>query len=169
MASFGFKSEVFQVSFNKRGWRAALNREMKETTKEAARKWLTVVTGIIPTWSRASLATFSKLAASVGFPIPFGSVASTAPGDRSSLGKTNSDGGLMFEKESWHFFYETDLQYLVWNEFNVAVKGDGSGIYSSLKRPTPYRFQQAGANEFESFAREVKFPNPGKFIKGKKI
>lgn len=169
MAGFGFNAQVFQVVFNKSAWESELDKEMRDTTKEAARKWLTVVTSLIPTWSRASLATFSKLATSVGFPIPFGPVAGTAPRDRSSLGRDNSDGGLMFEKLSWHFFYETDLQYLVWNEFNRAVKGDGSGVYSRLKRPGPYQFQEAGKNEFLSFSREIKFPNPGKFIRGKKI
>jgi len=163
-----FTSEAFLINFNKVVWKKALDDEMMETTVEAAIKWLTVVTVLIPTWSRASLATFSELASSVGFPIPYGPMVAFQ--DRTDLGTETSTGGLLIESlRSWHFYYETDLFYLAWNDFNHAVKGDGSGVYSQLLNPGPYRFQQAGENEFRSFAEQVKLPDPLAYISGKKI
>lgn len=166
---FGFKSSVTLIHFNKTAYLKALDEEMLATTVEAATKWLNVVTILIPNWSRASLSTFQKLADSVGYSLTIGpSIAFL--GDRSSEGKNSSDGGLIQEDgKSWHFFYKTDLSWLVWNEFNRATKGDGSGVISRLRNPGPYRFQEIGRSEFESFAKEVRLPNPIEFISGKKI
>jgi hypothetical protein len=140
---------------------------MTETVKEAARSWLRTVTAIVPVWSRASRATFSELANAVGFNIQYGPYSGP---DRLLTGLQAGRGGLLItKKKAWLFYYETDLRWLVWNNFNNAVAGDGSGIFSRLRQPTPYRFEVAGKADFESFAKTVKLPNPRKFIKRKKI
>jgi len=164
-----FKAKVNLVNFNKRGFLDHFNTRMTEVSKEAAISWLKTVTVIIPIWSRASIATFNQLAESVGFPLNVGiSVASV---DRLSLGLQTGRGGLIIEKnQKWGFFYETDLRFLAWNEFNKATRGDGSGWYSAHRDgPGPLRFQAAGAADFESFAREVRLPNPIEFISPKRI
>lgn len=163
-----FTSKVYLIDFDKKAFKESLDQHMIEVTKEAARKWLEVVVRIIPIWSRASIATFNELSEAVGFPLNVGIHKSYK--DRLPLGLQTGRGGLKIEKlKSYHFFYETDLRYLAWNEFHHAVKGDGSGVFARLLNPGPYKFQEAGANEFESFSREVKLPDPTIFIIGKKI
>lgn len=164
-----FTSEVYLIDFDMDGYLSKLDSHMVETTKEAARKWLRTVVRLIPIWSRASIATFNELSEAVGFPINLGTNISFK--DRLSLGLSTSSGGLKVDKfKSYHFFYQTDLRYLAWNEFHKAVKGDGSGWFSSHRDgPGPYRFQDAGAREFESFSQEVMLPNPTSFISGRKL
>ena len=164
-----FKARVSLVRFDKRGFLNNLDSEMTDLTKEAAQSWLRTVVVNIPIWSRASIATFNALAEAVGFPLNVGTPVSNV--DRLSLGLQTGRGGLRIEKnKSWKFFYETDLRYLAWNEFNKAVKGDGSGWYSTFRDgPGPLRFLDAGTADFESFAREAKLPNPIEFISPERI
>jgi hypothetical protein len=164
-----FTAKLTAIEFDSRGYLRELDSHMTETVKEAARSWLRTVTVIVPVWSRASRATFTELANAVGFNMPPLVRASGAP-DRMLDGLNHSNGGLKITKgKAWLFFYETDLRWLVWNNFNNAVAGDGSGIFSRLRNPTPYRFEVAGKADFESFAKSVKLPNPRKFLKRKKI
>ena len=164
-----FKAKVNLVVFSKREFLNHLDDVMTQNAKDAAKSWLKTVTVLIPIWSRASIATFNELAENVGFDLKVGtSVAAT---DRLGLGLSTGRGDLIIEKNKrWGFFYETDLRYLAWNEFNKAKKGDGSGWYSSHRDgPGPLRFLEAGNNDFESFAREVKLPNPIEFISPKRL
>jgi len=142
---------------------------MTQVTKDAAISWLTVVLAIIPTWSRASRATFNELAEAVGFPLTFGPVRSRK--DRLNLGLSTSRGGLDTTSTSWHFFYETDLRYLEYNEFNKVIFGEAPNVFSrsGLINPTPYNFQEAGLADFKSFAAGVRLPNPFLFISPKLI
>ncbi len=164
-----FKTKLNLVVLDKRGFFNKLDEDMTDNAKEAARSWLTTVTVNIPIWSRASIATFNQLAEAVGFPLNVGTPVSNV--DRLSLGLSTGRGGLVIEKgKKWGFFYETDLRYLAWNEFNKAVKGDGSGWYSSHRDgPGPLRFIEAGDRDFESFAGNVKLPNPISYISPKRI
>lgn len=163
-----FKAETNLIVFNKKAYLKHLDEVMTEYTKEAAKKWLTTVLVIIPVWSEASHATFNELAEAVGFNIPFGNSISRK--DRRLLGFQEGRGGLELKnKGEWYFYYESTLRYLNWNEYNHAVKGDGSGVFSKLRNPGPYKFQEAGANEFRSFAENVLLPSPMSFIKAKKL
>lgn len=164
-----FRAKVNLIDFNLRSYQVELAERMTETVKEAARSWLRTVLVIIPTWSRASRATFEELAEAVGFRITYGPIKSAE--DRLILGLTSGRGGLNITKTSWHFFYETDLRYLAYNEYNRVVFGQAPGVFSrsGLINPTPYKFQEAGAADFESFAKEVLLPNPIEFIRPKRI
>lgn len=164
-----FTSKVTLIEFDRQGFLERLNQEMTEATKEAARSWLRTVLVNIPTWSRASRATFNELSEAVGYNLTFGPLVAYV--DRLSLGLQTGRGGLQIkDNKSWHFFYETDLHYLAWNEFNTATQGDGSGWFSRHRSgPGPYRFQAAGAADFNSFAANVKLPNPIEFINPKRI
>jgi hypothetical protein len=166
-----FVHEANEIVFDKQAWMAELDRHLVEATKEGARKWLRTVLIIIPVWSEASHATFNELAEAVGFPISLGNSVSQF-GDRRLLGYQTGRGGLDLKgrkQGNFYFFYETDLRYLAWNEYNKAVRGDGSGVWGRLRNPGPYKFQEAGANEFLSFAENVRLPSPMKFIKPKRL
>lgn len=164
-----FQTQINLISLDLKGYQDAVDAEMKKQIIEAARSWLRTVLMIIPTWSRASRATFTELANAVGFTLTFGPQLSRK--DRTSLGRATGRGGLDLKPTSWHFFYETDLQYLAYNEFNRVIFGEAPNVFSrtGLRNPTPYRFQEAGKADFESFAQNVRLPNPMAFIKGRRI
>jgi len=164
-----FNARVNRIQFDKKAYLRRLDDHMTETTKESARSWLRTVLVIIPTWSRASRATFAELANAVGFHITYGPIRSRE--DRLILGLQTGRGGLKTTTSTWHFFYETDLRYLAYNEANRVVFGQAPNVFSrsGLTNPTPYNFQEAGRADFESFAREVKLPNPFDFVRGKRL
>ena len=163
-----FTSKVSLLNFDKRAYLAHLDEVMIENTKEAAREWLETVLAIIPVWSEASHATFNELAEAVGFNILYG--RSVSKKNRKLLGFREGRGGLDLKgKGEWYFYYISTLRYLNWNEYNHAVKGDGSGVFGQLRNPGPYKFQEAGENVFRSFAENVKLPSPIPFITAKRI
>ncbi len=163
-----FNAQIFLIDFDLAGYKNKLDEELTEITKDAARSWLKTVLRIIPTWSRASRATFEALAREVGFTITYGPLVASK--DRFQLGISTSKGGLEITPlKSYHFFYETNLRYLAYNEANAAIAGDPPKPFGRLINPTPYNFIEAGDSDFMSFSQEVLLPNPFKFITGKRI
>lgn len=162
------RATVYLVELNMKVFQKALNEHMQEQTIEAANSWLRTVIPMIPVWSRASRATFDELARAVGYNINIGPKRSNK--DRMLLGMQEGRGGVDFKRKyQWAFYYKSTLRYLNWNEYHHAVKGDGSGVFFQLRNPGPYRFQKAGVADFLSFAKNVRLPNPIKFIRAKKI
>lgn len=163
-----FTAKLQKIDFDLKGYLGAMDAKLEETTKQAARSWLRTALDIIPTWSKASRATFEALAGEVGYTVTYGPLI--AKKDRSGLGRRTGRGGLDIDPNShYHFFYETDLRYLEYNEFNAATPGPPPQPYGQLRNPTPYRFLEAGRRDFESFAASVKLPDPSLFISGKPI
>lgn len=146
------------------GWKARLSllqldprlqedvdRQMRQLAEEAARVWLDAVLAIVPTWSRASRATFEALAQAVGYKVTYGPVRAFS--DRRPLGLSTGFGGLMREaKGSYSFYYRSELRYLNFNESNVARVGV-AGVFKGLINPTPYNFKDAGEKAFRAFAK----------------
>lgn len=163
-----FKADIQLIDFDRDGYLKALDQHMRGTTEQAARSWLTTVLAIIPTWSRASRATFEQLANEVGFNVQYGPIQSIK--DRLLLGLQTGRGGLDYKRGQWYFWYETDLRYLAYNDKNKAVFGQAPNVFSRSGIPnTPYRFQEAGKRDFESFAANVLLPSPMLFIRGRRI
>ena len=164
-----FRAPVLNVDAYKR----LLNQQMEDWLKQAARDWLrATVIAVIPTWSKASRATFQKLANEVGMVIPYGRQLSRK--DRESLGRsTSTQSGLILNpgRSRWHFKYHTELRYLAYNEYNRVVYGQAPNVFSrsGLSNPTPYHFQQKGQEAFEQFTRHTRLPNPYKFLKKVKV
>ena len=164
-----YKTQLNEIDFDLDGYINHLDEHMRDMTKEAARSWLTKVLSIVPTWSRASRATFEALGQSTGFIVSYGPIR--APKDRWSLGKSTGRGELEFTNTSWSFWYETDLRYLAYNDQNAAIYGVAPGVFSRAGIPnTPYNFVEAGQIDFKSFARNfVKLVDPTLYIKPKRI
>ena len=162
-----WRKKLVLAEFDRKAYMAALKKDMTAKIREGGRVWLRTVLVIIPTWSRASRATFEALAQAVGFNITYGPQKSRK--DRLILGLQTGRGGLEIKRTSWHFFYETDLRYLAYNELNSAIPGPPPQPFGQLFNPTPYRFQDAGRVAFEQFADTVRLPNPGDFIKPKRL
>lgn len=163
-----FNAQVFLIDFDLTGYKAKLDRDLKEITVEAGRSWLRTVLVNIPTWSRASRATFEALAGELGVSISYGPILSKK--DRFGLGRSTGKGGLkIVPGKTYHFFYETSLRYLAYNEANAAVAGAPPKPFGRLIHPTPYNFVENGQKDFKSFSETIKLPSPIDFIRGKRI
>jgi len=168
-----WESNFKAPKLNLAAYKSALSQYMQDWIKQAAQRWLqATVISIIPTWSKASRATFQALARDVGMSIPYGPLRSRK--DREALGLSTGEGGLELNSSAmrWHFRYHSSLRYLTYNEYNRAVWGPEPPApfrRSGLTHPTPYHFQEAGQKEFEEFARLTKLPNPYKFFKIEKV
>lgn len=167
-----FKVNFHALTLDVTAYEQELNSYMEEWLKQAGRGWLnaTVMT-VIPTWSKASRATFQKLARELGTTVPYGPLKSLK--DRESLGLSAGSGSELELDPSghkWHFKYHSNLRYLTYNEYNRAVFGEG-GVFSrsGLRHPTPYHFQEKGLQAFEAFSRFTELPNPFKFLKKGKL
>ena len=167
MAS-GWKLTLHEIDMGLPKYKKAFDAYMTEKIRDAARSWLRTVLIIIPTWSKASRATFEDLADRVGSDVTYGPLR--APEDREGLGRSHGDGGLrVLPLKTYAFWYSTSLKHLMFNEFNRATIGRG-GVIWGLINPTPYKFLDAGRADFRSYARGMKLPSPLQFLKmGKKI
>lgn len=157
-------SGTFRVpKIDKSRWLRETEEQMTETLKDAVVAWLTAATAPIPTWSGASLGTFSKLAASVDFRL---NIASTPRGLEKGLGVgagiSQSTGRLEINVGvgDYGFEYSTTLRHLIFNEFHNANVTPDPAVFSRLRRPGPYQFQEAGRTAFEEVAAQAKLPVP---------
>jgi hypothetical protein len=157
-------SGTFRVpKIDKPRWLRETEEQMTETLKQAAAAWLTAATAPIPTWSGASLGTFSKLAAAVDFQLSISpTTRGAAKGLGAGAGESQSTGRLEISagKGDYGFEYSTTLRHLIFNEFNNANVTPDPAVFSRLKRPGPYQFQEAGRVAFEQVAAQAELPIP---------
>lgn len=147
----GWKTNLSLLQLDPRVDKKVVDDRMRELTKEGARVWLEAALSVVPTWSRASRATFEALAQAVGYKVSYGPVRSRS--DRRSLGLRTGFGGI--ERRAlgtYAFYYRSDLEYLNFNESNVATVGV-AGVFKGLINPTPYNFRQLGNTAFQEFWR----------------
>jgi len=167
-----FKVNFRAIDFDLQSYKEKLHQYLEDWLKQAGREWLNAtVLAVIPTWSKASRATFQKLANELGMVIPYGPQLSQK--DRESLGLAAGAGsGLELDPSlyRYHFKYRSTLRYLAYNEYNRAVYGQG-GVFSrsGLTHPTPYNFQDMGHIAFTSFCQYTELPDPRKFMKVVKV
>jgi hypothetical protein len=142
---------------------------MEDRVKRAATAWLNaVVISVIPIWSGASRATFSKLASAVGQPLSLGGISSNSAlissqprrwGPRA--GYSQSEGFITTERARFTFTYQTTLFHLVFNEeFDGNANPAAGRVFSRLKQPGPYGFRAIGQDAFREFAKTVRLPDP---------
>ena len=151
--------------FNKGKAKAELNAYLNNFVKRGGVKWLgATVLAVIPTWSKASRATFQTLAKDLGTSIPYGPLVSLK--DREALGRSSSAGSGFFpsSKGQPYFIYSSTLHYLEYNEYNRAVAGLPPQPFSNFVRNTPYRFQDRGAIVWEIHLKTLRIPNPLKYL-----
>lgn len=154
-------------------YKRALDQYLTVMLKNGGKKWLnaTVRTSThIPTWSGASRATFQKLAQELGTSVPIGPIR--AKKDRTALGRANAQGSGVFintSKGLWQFAYQTQLRYLIYNEYNLAVAGPPPRPFSNNVRYTPYGFQEKGARAWFEFTKNLSLPSPFKYLRKGKL
>ena len=154
------------VRFNKAVYKTMFDDWMIQTLSVMGAAYLqaTVInviagsSGDYRVWSGASAGTFLHLADAIKFRVPItgGSSAGVAHGRR------QSDGGIELENGLGRFFYTTDLKHLIWNEYHNANVERDPGIFSKLKHPGPYGFQEQGlaAVRLVLAENQVGLPNP---------
>lgn len=128
--------------------------ETRKLTEEAARVWLDAALKVVPTWSRASRATFEALAQAVGYNVTYGPVRAFS--DRTPLGLKTGFGGIRkIGPANYEFYYRSELDYLNFNESNVARVGV-AGVFKGLIHPTPYNFRDIANKAVESWFKSQK-------------
>lgn len=144
-------------------YRRALQEALGDAIAQAAFQWLGATTAVIPVWSGASLATFQPLASAVGFSL---SVSPVAFEDRVNLGLTNATGEITADSNTgqFTFTYSTTLAHLIYNELNNANISPDPTLFSRLKNPGPYHFQEKGSKAFEDSVKGVRLPEPAYVI-----
>lgn len=150
------------------GFRKKLQETLGDAIARAALEWLGATTNAVPVWSGASMATFQPLASQIGLTLSISPVAHT---DRIGLGLNNASGEIEADaaKGVFTFTYATTLRHLIHNEFNNANVSPDPGLFSALRNPGPYRFQEKGREAFDNVAKAVRLPEPEWRIKTIKV
>src|SRR5208282_1292757 len=172
-----FKAQFIAPRIDISGYRDALDKAMKEAISQALMEWLDRVLEEIPEWSGASRATFSALASAIGMGIPTAPTtnAKVMVGDRTAECLASSVGSKLSINEPpghYTFTYQSNLPWLVWNEYNNANESPDPTKWpppALLLKPGPYEFQAKGLNTFIQFSKGVSLPPVSSFCFGKKI
>lgn len=145
-------------------YKAALDRELGQALRDAARTYLETVLAIIPIWSGASVGTFTELAAAIQYPLSI----TPAPGisSRITLGASQGEGEVKNNGRGRHeFLYSTSLPHLVYNEYNNANQSPDPGLFSQLINPGPYFFQAQAESVVSAELRATDIPDIEPFIR----
>ncbi len=144
-----------------------LDRTLREALAAGIHAYLQRMLEIIPAWSGASRATFIELANTISFSVPIEVNAWNGSSDRTALGQRCGTGRLIVNATTgqYHFEYTNDLHYLTFNEEHNANSGGDPAVYSKLKSPGPYHFQEKCAAAFGSVARYTSLPSPFQSLK----
>jgi hypothetical protein len=151
------------LAIDKPRWLRETELLMSDLLGQAIAAWLEAATAPIPAWSGASLGTFSKLAAEVGFHL---GIAATPNGIRGGMGPgagaaaSTGTVEISASKGAYTFEYSTTLRHLIFNEYKNANVTPDPAVFSRLKRPGPYQFQEKGAEAFRAVAKEATLPFP---------
>lgn len=157
-----FKATFEKPRLDLAAWRRQMAVEMETTLEIALVAWLSAATAPIPTWSGASLGTFSELAARVNFQLRISPTAlGSKLGQGPDAGAAASKGTIDIDKRNGLFKaeYSTSLEHLIYNEFNNANAGGDPRVFARLKNPGPYGFLEKGASAFERAAQRGSLPD----------
>lgn len=174
MTNSGWTTQFQGFYFDLREYRRVMLNALRNLNERAGKAWIREAADKtpIPTWSGASRATFQKLASELGTSVPIGPIR--ARKDRTALGRSTSATSGVEERNKGDdvyvgFVYETDLRYLAYNEYNLAVAGNPPQPFSNNVRYTPYGFQKRAEAEWQKVAKTAKLPDPYRYLKLRKI
>lgn len=164
--------EFYGMVLDEAAYRKAMINALRNLNERAGQAWINAAVRMtpIPTWSGASRATFQKLASELGTSVPIGPIV--AKKDRTALGRSVSATSGVWEENGGEvvgFTYETNLRYLHYNEYNLAVKGPPPQPFSNNVRFTPYHFQDRAKDAWELEVKKGKLPEITNYIKARAI
>lgn len=139
-------------------YKKLLQDQLVESVIQAAMRWLSTATDIVPVWSGASRATFLSLARAIHYSLSI----SPRVISRVSLGNAHGDGGLQIDRDAakFSFYYSTTLPHLIYNEYNDANQNPDPTLYSRLLQPGPYNFQDIARQACLSELSNARLPDP---------
>jgi len=161
-----FTCDLELPDFDLGRYQQTLANHMESVIKQAARTWLRVAS-VIPVWSGESKATFRPLADLVQFPLIITPArhALRRPGISNDVGELNAD----VRRGLYDFQYATDLAHLIYNEFHNANIDPDPTLFSRLRNPGPYHFQRRALSAFQTYARNVRLPDPRPHVRITKL
>ena len=171
-----FKVRFLGAQIDLKKYNKVLDVQLGKLIEQAGYAWLNAfVLRVIPVWSGASRSTFLKLAREVNFPLTVTGISaprdliSSDPsryGPRAGFQRSKGEVSKGEKPGVYTFRWETNLFQLVFNELQDANANPVAGrLFSRLKRPGPYNFQELGQAAFHEFSRDkVKLPNPWQSI-----
>jgi len=167
-----FTTDFYWMDLDLDAYKRALLSALRNINERAGKAWINEAVNKtpIPTWSGASRATFQKLAAELGTSVPIGPIRSRK--NRVALGLSVSAGsGVLEDKDDGYagFIYDTNLRYLAYNEYNLAVAGPPPQPFSNNVRFTPYNFQSRAQAAWLAVAKTAKLPDPYRYLKKRKM
>lgn len=162
-----FSATLERATIDVSDYMRELDRVLREALAAGIYAYIQKMMEIIPVWSGAERATFLQLASTISFAIPIVPTAWDGKLNRIPLGERTGTGRLMIDAGNgqYHFEYTNDLHYLTFNEYHDANAGGDPNVYSKLKNPTPYHFQEKCAAAFEQTAKETRLPSPFEHLK----
>jgi hypothetical protein len=148
-------------------YKKRLAEDITAALTHAAFEWVQAALTGLPIWSGASAATFLKLSRELGFQISV-DPKGNAP-NRVSYGEKHSSGSFEANANTgvFSFSYETDLRWLVFNEFNNANITPDPGLFARLLTPGPYHFQERARAAYLRAINGVSLPDVRAFVKVK--
>lgn len=172
-----FTARFKEIRIDYQKWEKLLAAMLIDEIHLAGIAWLNATAlSVIPVWSGASKATFLKLARSIGFAISINPIVT--PDGKYALGESvgfaKSEGEVDTKNVKSGivtFKYSTTLEHLIFNEYNNANTNRKAGrVFSNLKTPGPYHFQEKGTEAFREYTKTVMgLPSPWKTLKFKAI
>lgn len=154
-----FSFEYNELRLSPSVWKRLMDQELRAALIQGGIIWINAALSKIPVWSGASHGTFLKLAAKIGYSIQLGGGVPHMTGP--SYGQSHSSAKLTIYDGAYVLEYTTNLWHLVYNEFNNAnANPEEARVFSRLKQPGPYNFQELAAEEFRNFAKSVRLPSP---------
>jgi len=148
-------------------YKVELDRKLRQALIDGGMVWLNAARAIIPVWSGAAHGTFLKLAAKLGTSFSIGGGVPWLIGP--PYGAAQSAAKMTVWGGAYVLEYSTSLWHLVYNEYNNAnANKEEARVFSRLRTPTPYNFQERAGNLFQMFAQTVRLPSPWAILRLKR-
>jgi hypothetical protein len=168
------KANLQLPTFDKGRYKALLESVARALLSQAISEYIVTAQSIIPVWTGASVLTLTKLASLVGMPLvatPTGSAAErpNLVSKTQARGVASSGGSLKISNGLYSFSYHTGLPHLVYNEHNNANVDRPPELFSELKNPGPYNFQEHTKAAVTVVLKQFVLPDPRDSITIQKV
>lgn len=157
-----FTFDYTTLHFKPALWKKLIDAKLRAALIEGGTLWMNAAVTKIPVWSGASHGTFLKLAAKLGYQLNVNARTGMGlMGLGPQVGSNQSTGKLTVYAGAYVLEYSTTLWHLCYNEYHDGnANKEEARVYSRLKNPGPYHFQELAATEFRNFATTVRLPSP---------
>jgi hypothetical protein len=155
-------------------YNTVLEKAARELLAQAVFEYVVTAQAVIPVWTGASITTFTDLAGLVGLPLVVNPTRSAAArpnlvNKMQAKARARSKGELHIGGGQYSFSYQTSLPHLVYNEYHNANIERPPELFSELKNPGPYNFQQHTKAAVSVVLKQFVLPDPRDHISVKRF